>query len=947
MEFQSTSSSRGYLSSNSSNNSIPRLGSPLLPGGILPLGVSAVARINAPDVSLGTANWVSAQSESSIFLKARETLGLLDRACQKTDKLCQKMKRRSWLQINETQCREFLQLNSLTVALSHFLEELKNETPEVQATCWAAAREMYKVIFVTEEFVEECSGPVIPVRALRKVGNGTDFSLIRFQLIWCVRVLKLVLSQAKRESNPDLGSDLNDKVAHSLSEDNNVELEAYCIEDRKALLKKLQENSGSLKLKRLGSKPKDPERRILQFLCSLNNEDGMQGSPCNVGTPQGSPEEGSNSMLGQLVSTKCVFVNPTEFKWEQRPSIGSGSFGTVQSATWLGEKVAVKIVRASIHACASFDAFMREVNHQAGLRHPHILPLFGYSFDENKGECYIVMELAQGNLRNYITNQRCNLTLELAVDIMLQISEGMKYLHSKDLIHRDLKAENVLVNWKGIAGLSDIQYVQAKLCDFGLARTKFDGSNSIGKTPNAGTKFWIAPEVLQEITSIDDSTIGVNYSVEADVYSFAMTFYEVLTGKIPFEGITISWKNFRIKVLNGDRPELPRDCPKYLACFIKRCWDGIPNRRPPFDDICKMLRHFKVLLLRIGERPPTDSNIFSVFTAADLEAIRCHLGMEWCINAISEGMIFKEVLLSWIMVEKYRLNAKDEGKYDEVLLMAAEHFANFSGLEHDFSRAFSFIHDAAERGYAEAQWKVGLFLELGLGVKIDEKEAVEWYKRAKKQKHPCALVDLGRCYYLGRGVEKSLHKASKCCRQAYVYSEGKTLHCIQDLLIILNHAEDPWYSELAAKRLFELTFEDGRPLITGPNSQNIQDLVSALGANSMSKFGRHEMLKDAVETLGLLFDGAGTEAIYFSVQSGLISVLDECLRYNAPCFVDVLICCLQGNVSKLWLRRNSEVVSSLMSIHSRAPGVSNEKALQIRQRLEEFGFKECECKTFN
>eukprot|EP01018_Ginkgo_biloba_P015515 Gb_39729 [translate_table: standard] len=786
MEFQSNRSSLGYLSSNSSNNSIPRLGSPLMPGGILPLRASAVARINTPDVSLGTANWVSAQSESSIFLKAHETLGLLDRACQKTDKLCQKMKRRSWLQINETQCREVLQLNSLTVTLSHFLEELKNETPEVQATCWAAAREMYRVIFVTEEFVEECSGPVIPVRALRKVGNGTDFCLYRFQLIWCVRVLKLVLFQAKRESNPYLGSDLNDKVAQSLSEDNNVELEAYCMEDRKALLKKLQDN--------------------------------------------------------------------IEFKWEQRPSIGSGSFGTVQSATWLGEKVAVKIVRASSRGCASFDAFMREVNHQAGLRHPHILPLFGYSFDEKKSECYIVMELAQGNLRNYITNQRYNITLESAVDIMLQIAEGMKYLHSKDLIHRDLKAENVLVNWKGIAGLSDIQYVQAKLCDFGLARTKFDGSNSIGKTPNAGTKFWIAPEVLQEITSIDDSTRGVNYSVEADVYSFAMTFYEVLTGKIPFERI-------RIKVLNGDRPELPRDCPKYLACFIERCWDGIPNRRPSFDDICKMLRHFKVLLLRIGERPPTDSNIFSVFTAADLEAIRCHLGMELCINAISEGMIFKEVLLSWIMVEKYRLNAKDEGKYDEVLLMAAEHFANFSGLEHDFSHAFSFIQDAAERGYAQAQWKVGLFLELGLGVKIDEKEAVEWYKRAKKQKHPCALVDLGRCYYLGRGVEKSLHKASKCCKQAYVYSEGKTVHCIQDLLIMLNHAEDPWYGELAAKRLLELTFEDGRPLITGPNSQNIQDLVNALGGNSMSKVGRHQVILILKELAG---DAEVKEEIIYS-----------------------------------------------------------------------------------
>eukprot|EP01018_Ginkgo_biloba_P016114 Gb_35649 [translate_table: standard] len=874
MEIRSFDSSQMCSSSNSSSTSGSRLGSPVMPGGISPLSPSVVARTGMQDASFGSVGWASADSEASLSERARQTLVLLQKACQKTYMLLQKIQKKGCSYINKTQCREFLQLNRLRDALSNILGDLKKETPEVQAHCWKAVREMNRMIFITEQFVEDCFGPVVPVKVLKKVGDGVEFSLIRFQLIWCVKALRPILSEAKRECFPDL----DDKDDQFLSENDKEKLEDCCLEDRKALLKNLKKQEYRMN---------SPESRILQFLCSLNKKHGMQRSSSSFGISQGSPGEEPNKLLEELVSTKCVFVNLTELKWEHlNPIIGHGSFGIVKSASWLGERFAVKIVQALM-------------------------------FLSGRGDCYMVMELAQGNLRSYIASQQHNITLESAVDIMLQIAEGMKYLHSKDMIHHGLKAENVLVQWKGLDKLLHVQYVQAKLCDFGLAGTKIEGSNSIGRSPNVGTRFWIAPELFKEITSIDDLTAGANHSVEAEVYSFAMIFCEVLAGRIPFEDVAINWTIVRDKVLNGERPELPRDCPKYLAWYIERCWDGIPNRRPSFIDICKMLRHFK-----------------------------------GCINAIREDMVFKEVFLSWIMVEKYRMNAKAGQKYDEVLLMAAEYFANFNGLKHDFSRAFSLIHDAAERGYAEAQWKVGLFHELGLGVKRNESEAVKWYEDAKNKNDLSALVELGRFYHLER--------------------------CISELLMMLNQGEDPQYVELAAERLHELTFKDGRPLVAGPNLENIQHLVNALSRNSITERGRHSVVlmlknmaedvevkeeiiysdgitailkhlklvstndiwcRDAVETLGLLFDGAGTEAIYFSVKDSIISALDECLQYNAPCFVDVLIRYLQEKVCKLWLRRNSGIVSSLMSIHSRVPGLPNDKALQIRQRLEDFGFK--------
>ncbi|GLJ25927.1 hypothetical protein SUGI_0497020 [Cryptomeria japonica] len=928
MDIQSGSNSMGSSSHSSTASGNSR------PGEISLTSETARVRNRTQDASFDPTNWVDAQSKSSVSQRAQQTLSLLHEAYRITNRLSQKIQERKWLQINETQCKEFLRLDNLAAALFKFLEGLKNESSEFQAECWTAAQEMYRVIFLTQGFVEDCALPISPVRCLKNVGNGTDFALIQYQLIWSIRLLKVVLCQAKGESDVEFFSHSSD-IEHSVPEEVNMYLERYCTTDREELLNKLKQ-----KFKRF----------VSSFVISQ--------------------EEGSG-IMEQPFSLNCVFVDLSELKFDYaKPRPGRGSYGAVSCATWLGERVAVKNVQANR------DVFKQEVNLQAGLRHPHILPLFGYSFNLDNGECYMVMELAKANLRTYISKQGRNLMLESKLDIMLQIAEGMKYLHSKELMHRDLKIENVLIQWKEIPAFQDAQSVHAKLSDFGLARTKFDGDNSLFRTQNVGvgTSFWKAPEVLRE-SSATDYHEREDFSPKADVYSFSMIFYEVLTGKIPFQDAPPNLLNFRAKVLDGKRPDLHGDYSEYLTCYIKRCWDATPEKRPSFADICNMLRHFKSLLLRIGERPPVDFHIFSIFTAADFESICWHLGMEWCIDSIRAGKISKEVLQCWIMVEKYRLNAKDQEKYNEILLLVAENLANITGSEHDFHRAYNFIQDAAESGHAEAQWRVGLFLELGLGVEKNEKEAIKWYEAAARQNYVCAFVELGRCYKQGRGVEKWHDLSAEYCRKACIDNEGKTVNCIKELLIMLNKAKDPRYSELAAKRLSELTFEEGMPLISGPNLENIQLLVNALGKNVACETGSYIVLilkemaietefkeeiiysggiaaiiehlnlvrennrwcVNAVETLQILFQDSGTEVIYVSVQKDLIAILDDCLRYNAPCFVDVLIMCLKENVSKLWLRRNTNVISSLMSIHSRAPGVSNDKALEIRKQLEGYG----------
>jgi serine/threonine protein kinase len=155
---------------------------------------------------------------------------------------------------------------------------------------------------------------------------------------------------------------------------------------------------------------------------------------------------------------------------------------------------------------------------------------------------------------------------------MIEIACGMKILHSKKTLHRDLKASNILV-WS----TTDEQ-------DSGNGEENFycavaDYECSIGVF---GTTFWRAPEVLQ---ALQDRRIP-KFTTKADVYSFAMTCCEILTGSVPLEDLSKSDYSF---VLSGGRPELPRDVSRHMRELLCRCWHAIPDERPEFSEIVERL----------------------------------------------------------------------------------------------------------------------------------------------------------------------------------------------------------------------------------------------------------------------------------------------------------------------------------------------------------------------
>ncbi|XP_042453184.1 serine/threonine-protein kinase ULK2-like [Zingiber officinale] len=270
-----------------------------------------------------------------------------------------------------------------------------------------------------------------------------------------------------------------------------------------------------------------------------------------------------------------------------------GPANSYKEVQWLGESFAVK------HVIREIEPLMPEIALLSSISHPNVVHYLYCFADEEKKECFVVMELMSKDLSTYTkevssARRKPPFALLVAVDTMIQIARGMEYLHSKNIYHGELNPSNILVRPR-IASPDGNLHV--KVSGFGLAPIKnFKSSSNQVSAVNPCT--WYAPEVLLEMERSGGDGIGISKCTDkADVYSFAMISFELLTGKVPFEDNRLQGDKTSKNIRVGERPLFPFPLPKYLTDLTRRCWHTDPSQRPSFSSICRILRYTKRFLI--------------------------------------------------------------------------------------------------------------------------------------------------------------------------------------------------------------------------------------------------------------------------------------------------------------------------------------------------------------
>ncbi|CAG8524554.1 5550_t:CDS:2 [Acaulospora morrowiae] len=284
--------------------------------------------------------------------------------------------------------------------------------------------------------------------------------------------------------------------------------------------------------------------------------------------------DSTDELYQTVVDCGIKFIPIEEFSGKK--TIGTGGFGVIYSATWTNTSEMVALKRLSIGIKNSIENFLKELKLHSSTRHDRIVKFLGVSRDEdNTSYYYIVMELAtEGNLRNYLSENKIVLEWEEKVRLATQIAEGILYLHDElNIIHRDLHTKNILV-CKG----------NIKISDFGLSKRL--GSTTTINGKRVGVLAFMDPQKF----------ININYKLDrkSDVYSMGVIFWEISSCRDPFDEISDHILLPCYIVSNDLREEPISGTPQEYVELYSDCWKKDPILRPESNMVLNRLRRIKL-----------------------------------------------------------------------------------------------------------------------------------------------------------------------------------------------------------------------------------------------------------------------------------------------------------------------------------------------------------------
>ncbi|CAO3694005.1 unnamed protein product [Rhizopus stolonifer] len=262
--------------------------------------------------------------------------------------------------------------------------------------------------------------------------------------------------------------------------------------------------------------------------------------------------------------------------WVCGELIGKGSFGRVYHAMNIEANEWIEVKQVDLpstnadYAKAELreikDGLFREISLLEDLDNEYIVQYLGYDVDEKENHINIFLEYMPGGSITSCLNKTGKFEVTLVQFFIRQILLGLAYLHNRNILHRDIKAGNILLDQNGIC----------KITDFGLSKLSGQDKAYDPHSNNSamrGTVFWMAPEVVK----------GTNYNAKVDIWSLGCTVIEMLTGSHPWLDLNMLAALYNLGKYQA--PPIPEDLPEEAKDFLTKCFTINPEERPTAEQL--------------------------------------------------------------------------------------------------------------------------------------------------------------------------------------------------------------------------------------------------------------------------------------------------------------------------------------------------------------------------
>ncbi|KAH9162937.1 hypothetical protein LEN26_000723 [Aphanomyces euteiches] len=292
-------------------------------------------------------------------------------------------------------------------------------------------------------------------------------------------------------------------------------------------------------------------------------------------TPRTTPRTTMTGKEDSLNLDVLSMVRIDERELQLYSVLGTGAFADVWLGSFLGSPVAVKKMHRHRTTPNQLESFVREIQLMAQFDSPYIVKLIGAAWTR-PSDVKCVMEFMDGGDLRECLNATTSQTFSWRVkyDHINSILEALVYLHSLNIVHRDIKSRNILLD----------SSKPAKLTDFGISKEDIQATMTVG----VGTFRWMAPEVIQY----------QNYTVAADIYSFGIILSEFDTHRIPYEDVSNSVNGeplgdapIMVQVVAGTlKPTFSKQCPPWIRDMAMQCLSHNPKERPTAMQLSYIVR---------------------------------------------------------------------------------------------------------------------------------------------------------------------------------------------------------------------------------------------------------------------------------------------------------------------------------------------------------------------